>query len=126
MSRDNTKPFIMTMVNGFDFILEEAGNTSTNLRKIAWGSDDPNKAKLDIRKWSYTDTNKETPLKGVTLSDEGAGELACVLVEQGYGNTARLQKALDKRNGISVEDEEEQFYDDDGSEEYYDAKELLG
>lgn len=127
MARDNTKPFTFTMVEGFDYIIEEGGNTSTNLRKIAWGSDDPNKAKLDLRKWSYQN-NEEKAMKGITLTDAGADELTCTLAELGYGDTDRLQKALNKRKGIITEDDNknDQYNDEDDSEEYYDAKELLG
>ena len=68
-------------------------------------------------------------MKGVTLSDDGADELSAVLVEQGYGNTKRITKAIMQREEYPdviahINDVEEDS--DDGSEEYYDPSELLG
>ena len=71
--KSNNSSFSFKMEEGFDFVLQEGQNTSTNLRKIAWG--DSSEAKIDIRKWSYTN-GEERALKGVTLSDDGASELA--------------------------------------------------
>ena len=116
--------FSYEIMPDFDFILEEGANTSTNLRKISWNGRDP---KLDIRKWSYNE-GEERMLKGCTLSDEGGNELACVLVEQGYGDTNRLLQALSKRdnfNGI-VDISDYSNSSDDDEEEYYDPNLLLG
>lgn len=126
--KSNNSSFSFKMEKGFDFVLQEGQNTSTNLRKIAWG--DSSEAKIDIRKWSYSN-GEERALKGVTLSDDGASELANVLVEQGYGDTKRLVKALSNRNDFSKaikisDDGEYELYEDDGSEEFYDPKQLLG
>ena len=125
MARDNNKEFTMEIQEGFDFIIEESGNSSINLRKISWNGREP---KLDLRKWNYQD-GKERAMKGITLSDEGADELAGVLIEQGYGNTRRIVKAISNRDDYSevmnhINDKEEII--DDGSEEYYDPSELLG
>lgn len=121
MATKGTTPFTFSMKEGFDFVIEEGNNTSINLRKIAWG--DSANHKLDLRKWAYQN-GEERAMKGVTLSDEGASELACVLVENGYGDTNRLQKAILKRNGETVI--EEKPFEDNELEEYYDPKELLG
>ena len=125
MARDNNKEFTMDILEGFDYIIEESGNSSLNLRKVSWNG---REHKLDLRKWNYQD-GQERAMKGVTLSDEGADELSAVLVEQGYGNTKRLLKALTKREEYNesmahLNDIEEEA--DDGSEEYYDPSELLG
>ena len=124
MVRDNTE-FTMDILEGFDYIIEESGNSSLNLRKVSWNG---REHKLDLRKWNYQD-GQERAMKGVTLSDDGADELSAVLVEQGYGNTKRLLKALTKREEYSdsmnhLNDVDEEI--DDGSEEYYDPSELLG
>ena len=125
MAREN-KEITMEIQEGFDFIIEESGNSSLNLRKVGWNGREP---KLDLRKWSYSD-GQERPMRGVTMTDDGANELAGVLVEEGYGNTKRIAKAIMKRdeyndviehiNDPEVED------DSDSSEEYYDPSELLG
>lgn len=121
MSKDN-KDFSFEIVPNFDFVLEEGSNTSVNLRKISWNGRDP---KLDIRKWSYND-GEERMLKGCTLSDEGGNELACVLVEHGYGDTNRLFKALSQREDFhgEVDTTESKSQEDDEEEEYYDPSML--
>ena len=116
----SNKEFTMEMQENFDFIIEEGANTSINLRKIGWNGRDP---KLDLRKWSYQE-GQERAMKGVTLSDEGADELTGVLVEQGYGDTMRIAKALQSR-GISIPYDLDDEENDDGPEEYYDPSELL-
>lgn len=110
---------IMEIDRSFDFIIEEGNNTSINLRRISWNN---NPTKLDIRKWLYQDSG-ERPMKGITLTDNGADELTGVLVENGYGSTERLIMALRKRYDYNKKMEPEI---DDGSEDYYDPKELLG
>ena len=124
MAKEN-KEFTMEIMEGFDYIIEESGNSSLNLRKVSWNG---REHKLDLRKWNYQD-GQERAMKGVTLSDDGADELSAVLVEQGYGNTKRIVKALTKRDEYNevinhLNDVEEEL--DDGSEEYYDPSELLG
>ena len=124
MARDN-KEFTMDIQEGFDFIIEESGNSSINLRKISWNGRDH---KLDLRKWNYQD-GKERAMKGVTLTDEGADELSGVLVEQGYGDTKRIAKAISKReeyNDVMQHLNDKEKIIDDGSEEYYDPAEILG
>ena len=125
MAWNSDKEISMEIEEGFDFILEEGQNTSINLRKI---SSNGRPSKLDIRKWNYTDSG-ERAMKGIGLSDEGADELAAVLVENGYGETRRLVKALKERESdeeIDIELAPEEEVEDDGEEEYYDPSELLG
>ena len=125
MAWNSDKEISMEIEEGFDFILEEGQNTSINLRKISWNG---RPSKLDIRKWNYTDSG-ERAMKGIGLSDEGADELAAVLVENGYGETRRLVKALKERESdeeIDIELAPEEETEDDGEEEYYDPSELLG
>lgn len=123
----SNKEFTMEIEDGFDFIIEESGNSSLNLRKISWNGREP---KLDLRKWNYSEGH-EIAMKGVTLSDDGADELTGVLVEYGYGDTRRILKALKNRadyeesiSNIDKTDDINSSYDDE-SEEYYDPRELL-
>lgn len=125
MAARENKEITMEIQEGFDFIIEESGNSSLNLRKVGWNG---RPAKLDLRKWNYQD-GQERAMKGVTMSDEGADELTGVLVEQGYGDTKRIAKAIVKRDDYNnamehLDDIEEEITDD--SEEYYDPSELLG
>ena len=107
----------------FDFIIEESGNNSINLRKISWNG---RPYKLDLRKYSYKD-GKESMLKGISISDEGANELTGVLIENGYGDTKRIIKALRTRENFTEEmlEPDYVFEDDNESEEFYDPKQLL-
>ena len=107
----------------FDFIIEESGNNSINLRKNSWNG---RPYKLDLRKYSYKD-GKESMLKGISISDEGANELTGVLVENGYGDTKRIIKALRTRENFNEEmlEPDYVFEDDNESEEFYDPKQLL-
>lgn len=119
------KEITMEIQDGFDFIIGEYGNSSLNLRKVGWNGRD---AKLDLRKWSYTEDG-ERAMKGVTMTDDEGSELAAVLVEQGYGDTRRIAKAISAREDydeVMAHLDEEEVTEDDGSEEYYDPSELLG
>lgn len=125
MAWNKDKEFSMEIEDNFDFILEEGQNTSINLRRISWNG---RPSKIDIRKWVYND-GAERAMKGVSLSDEGADELANVLIEQGFGNTKRIIKAIKARedyDGSISGNITEEIAEDDGSEEYYDPSELLG
>lgn len=125
MAWNKDKEFSMEIEDNFDFILEEGQNTSINLRRISWNG---RPSKIDIRKWVYND-GTERAMKGVSLSDEGADELTNVLIEQGFGNTKRIIKAIKARedyDGSISGNITEEIAEDDGSEEYYDPSELLG
>ena len=125
MAWNKDKEFSMEIEDNFDFILEEGQNTSINLRRISWNG---RPSKIDIRKWVYND-GAERAMKGVSLSDEGADELANVLIEQGFGSTKRIIKAIKARedyDGSISGNITEEIAEDDGSEEYYDPSELLG
>lgn len=121
MAWNKSKEITMEIEDNFDFILEEGQNTSINLRKISWNG---RPSKLDIRKWNYTDGN-EVAMKGIGLSEDGANELASVLVEQGYGDTKRIIKALKSRGFNEEELKNNEVYEDNEVEEYYDPSILL-
>ena len=109
-----------------DHVIEERDNLSIIMRKISWGNS--GEYKVDIRKYLYTEEG-ERMNKGISLTDNGANELAKELVSCGYGDTKEIIKALSKReenladliNQCNNKSEDE----DNGSEEYYDPKELL-
>lgn len=109
-----------------DHVIEERDNLSIIMRKISWGNS--GEYKVDIRKYLYTEEG-ERMNKGISLTDNGANELTKELVSCGYGDTKEIIKALSKReenladllNQCNNESEDE----DNGSEEYYDPKELL-
>lgn len=121
MAWNKSKEITMEIEDNFDFIIEEGQNTSINLRKISWNG---RPSKIDIRKWNYVDGN-EVAMKGIGLSEDGANELASVLVEQGYGDTKRIIKALKSRGFNEKELKNNEVYEDNEMEEYYDPSILL-
>lgn len=106
-----------------DYIIEEGGNTSLNLRMISWND---RGYKLDLRKYAFRD-GQERAMKGVTLTEDGANELTQVLVSKGYGDTYELVKALSGRSDFEegMLDPEYQKARDTVDEEFHDPKELL-
>lgn len=121
MAWNKSKEITMEIEDNFDFIIEEGQNTSINLRKISWNG---RPSKIDIRKWNYVDGN-EVAMKGIGLSEDGVNELASVLVEQGYGDTKRIIKALKSRGFNEKELKNNEVYEDNEMEEYYDPSILL-
>lgn len=122
MAKERNTEFKYEIVDGFDHIIQESGNSSINLRKISW-NDRP--FKIDLRKYSYKD-GQEQMMKGVSISEDGANELTGVLVEAGYGDTKRIASALRKRDNFKEGMLDEDYVEeDDGSEEFYDPKQLL-
>lgn len=113
-----------------DLIFEEKGNVCSSVRKVQWANEgdspDPEKAKLEIRKW-YVTAEGERAGKGFTFStEEGPHELVKVMVENGYGNTKDL--LLQLKNRDDFKDSVEHMYDEDDVEddgEYFDAREAL-
>lgn len=120
-------------VCGYDQTVDEKGNAVLALRKIQWGIDqddeeDPEKVKLELRKW-YINASGETPGKGVTfLTEEGPHDLTQTLVDSGYGHTEDVLKSLMKREDFvdSCKHLSDDEIEDLSSEEYYDARTMLG
>ena len=122
MAKERNEAFQYEVLEGFDFIIEESGNSSVNLRKISWNG---RPHKLDIRKYAYKD-GQEQMMKGISLTEDGANELTSVMVEQGYGDTKRIIKALRQREDFNKSMLDKDIaIDDDSDEEYYDPKQLL-
>ena len=109
-----------------DFIIEEGANSSVNMRRISWNG---RPYKLDIRKYAYKD-GAESPMKGVTLTDDGAHELTSVLIEQGFGSTKRIMKTLREREDFDPAMIEDDYDFTEGpkanEDEYFDPQQLLG
>ena len=71
MEKKKKKEFNYRVMPDFDFVIEESGSNSLNLRKIAWNSveGDNKPYKLDLRKYSYNN-GEERMLKGCTIYEE--------------------------------------------------------
>lgn len=94
-----SKDFSYDVDPDFNFPIDEKGNSFISLRKIQWnGRGD---YRLDLRKYISTEKGEQMG-KGVSfLTEEGPGELAKVLIENGYGNPDDLASAIiDKRSDV--------------------------
>lgn len=123
------KPFIF--LNDINEIIEEKGNQYTAIRKVQWIKEgdepDPEKGKIEIRKWMIQKDGSEQANKGVTfMTEEGPNQLAEILVDHDYGNTKTLVKSLLKRDNFkeSIENLNKDDTDDlDGN--YFDMRDML-
>lgn len=89
--------FKYNIVDDYDKIFDDKGNTFLAMRKIQWGESD--KTYLDLRKWYCNADGQETPGKGFSfLTEEGPHELARVLVENGYGHTDDIIDSIKNRD----------------------------
>lgn len=135
------RPFTYEIDPNYDYVLEERGNTYIALRKIRWG--DRDHFNLDIRKW-YATEDGERMAKGCSLmSDEGADELARVLISTGYGNekeicneicnnrveiAARIYDQIQTNESLRNELEDiivNNIAEEDNEEEYHNLKEVI-
>lgn len=134
------KEFNMQIINGFDHIIEEKGNSYIALRKLTWS--EGSSERLDIRKYMVDSDGNEVIGKGVGfLTEDGPHELTKVLVETGYGKTEDILKGIKDRkdfmpslNKILSGSEKESVSKDtdmdfneykEEEEEYYDPRELV-
>ena len=113
--------------DGMDEIFDERGNVFLAMRKVQWckpgDEPDPEKAKLELRRW-HMKPEGETPSRGFSfLTDEGPNELVNVLVSNGYGNTKDILLKLKERNDF--EDIVKNIYNEIDSDEYFDPRETL-
>jgi len=88
--------FNMKIIDNFDFVLEEKGNSFTSLRKLKWS--DNSDTKLDIRKYMINSDGDEVIGKGVGfMTENGPNELVKVLIENDYGKTEEILNAVKDR-----------------------------
>lgn len=100
--------FKQTIVDNFDYTIDEMGNRYIALRKVQWG--DSQDVRLDLRRY-YTKEGGERLDKGFSFfTEEGPSELVHVLVKEGYGDTKTILKALAERENINIPDDEFEDY----------------
>ena len=127
MKKNSNEEFKWDIDTNFgDYILEESGNTSINLRKISWNE---RPFKIDIRKYTFHN-GKEVAMRGIGLSEEATNELATVLVTKGYGNTKQMMKHIRDRMDYEIGMATDPNYDFTPDEveaksDFYEASELL-
>ena len=142
----NAKDIHQTIIDGFDFTVDEGSNTFIALRKVKWSEN--GSPRLDLRKYMIDSNGNEVIQKGVGfITEEGPHELARVLVEQGYGHTDELLKSLVNRDDFKPSlitildksqfddidldaipggsDDLEDGFEDDNSDETYDVEEAV-
>lgn len=122
-----------TIVDDFDHIIDEAGNSTINLRKLYWG-DNQDKVRLDLRKYYMTEQGEHLG-KGVSfLTEEGPHTLVETMAGLGYGKTKRILEGIKDRDDFkkslnTVLGKDSEFYDEEAGElddDYFDPMSLLG
>ena len=124
------KPFIF--VDKINEVIEEKGNQFTALRTVQWIKEgdepDPNKGKLELRRWMIDKDGSEKANKGVVfMTEEGPHQLVEIMVDNNYGNTKNIMKSIIKRQDFKEsvinlnKDESEESSDGD----YFDMRDML-
>ena len=114
---------------GIDRVIEEKGSTFMALRQIAWNvSDDedvePDKIKLDLRKYRMDDAGNEVMQKGVSfMTEEGPNELVHVMLEENFGDTEKCIKIL--KNRSNFKDAVKAAYGDKVSDDTFDLRDII-
>lgn len=124
--------FAYEIVDEYDKVFDEKGNTFLALRKVKWGGKEA--VKFDMRKWYNNSDGSEKCGKGFSfLTDEGPHELAKILVEEGFGHTEDILNGIRYREDfvdslVSVlsGDDVEGLKKAGISEEYFDPKDIFG
>jgi hypothetical protein len=84
---------------------------------------------LDLRKYTTDSDGNEKMLKGLSfLTPEGPHELTNILVEEGYGDTVRIVKAVKERDNFAESIEEiygNKKKDDSSSDDSFDLRDLI-
>lgn len=88
--------FSYEIIDGFDKVFDEKGNSFLAIRKIDWGG--RGTPKLELRKWFNNAQGEETIGKGFSfLTEEGPNELTKVLIESGFGHTEEIIEGIKDR-----------------------------
>lgn len=116
------------IVDGFDKIFDEKGNTFLALRRISWNG---NTDKYDLRRWRNNAQGDEMADKGFTfLTEEGPHELTKVLLDSGFGHTVEVINSIkdrdDFKESILTSLEGKVFESTGLSEEYFNPTEIFG
>ena len=120
-------------IRGINRIIEERGQQFLRLSQIAWnvadGEEvDPDKIKLDLRKFRTDSDGNEIMSKGISfMTEEGPHELVHVMIEEGFGNTEKCLRLLKERSDFksSVNNISGNHSDDESMDETFDLRDLL-
>lgn len=117
--------------DGIDGIFDEKGSTFLALRKTQWCEQDeepdPEKAKLELRKFRITSEGERADKGFSFLTEDGPHELVKVLVQEGFGNTKEIIQELKKRSNFreSIENLFDDTEEIDSNGEYFDMRSVL-
>ena len=115
------------MHDNVDEIFDEKGNVFLAMRKIQWCKPDvepdPEKGKLELRKWHMTAEGERASKRFSFLTEESPHELAKVQVSNGYGHTKDILMKLKEREDF--EEAVKSIYDGADDDEYFDLGEAL-
>ena len=89
-----------TIIDDYDYIIHEKGNTYVSLRKVKWSENSD--VKLDLRKYVTNTDGSEKMMKGCSFDEEAGHELAHVLTETGYGDTRVILNNIKDRDDFKV------------------------
>lgn len=89
-----------TIIDEFDHIIQEKGNTYISLRKVKWFENSD--VKLDLRKYVTNTDGSEKMMKGCSFDEEAGHELTHVLTEEGYGDTRVILNNIKDRDDFKV------------------------
>lgn len=120
-----------------EIIDEASGNSFIALRKLRWSEN--SSFRLDIRKWFTNSEGDEIAGKGVSfITEEGPENLIEALLKHGYGDTRKTLNGIKDREDFLVSVKEILIENDmdinsidislnqlDGSESYYDPKDII-
>lgn len=118
--------FKYEIIDDFDHIIEEKGNTFMALRRIRWGERET--ISLDLRKYHISSDGDEVMGKGVSFqTEEGPNNLIKVMIMNGYGKTQDVLEGIKDRDDFRISlnkilGKDDEFYDNsiiDEEEEFY-------
>lgn len=89
-----------TIIDEFDHIIQEKGNTYISLRKVKWFENSD--VKLDLRKYVTNTDGSEKMMKGCSFDEEAGHELTHALTEEGYGDTRVILNNIKDRDDFKV------------------------
>lgn len=88
------------ILDGFDFVVQETGNTYVALRKVRWS--EVGEPRYDIRKYVTQSDGSEMLMKGCSLNNDGMKELTNILTREGFGDTCTIVENIKDRDDFAL------------------------
>lgn len=112
------------VMNGYDYLFDEKGNSFLALREVKWNN---GKTNLELRKWFNNADGSEIAGKGFSfLTEDGPHELVNTMLKNDFGRTEEVLEIIKKREDFNDSlSHIDHKIDDKDSTEYYDPKEFI-